>query len=220
MFTLIKREIEDHIAYFIGAGILSGILIILSIVAISASEANEPVVFVGLLWIPLIIVLMIGLPGLGVSQMYTDRNRRVSAFLCALPVTRGQILAAKIVTGILAILTFFVPLTITAVILLRLFAQAIPLPIPPEPIYSVYSGFIFDIFITAFLMSFACYCLGLQTGWTSSRITPTLGGVALAFVLVPLIVIKGFGLHIVVFLVLFIIASLVRTWHRFMSTSL
>ncbi|MHC4642324.1 MAG: hypothetical protein ACYS32_11820 [Planctomycetota bacterium] len=216
MFTLIKREIEDHIAYFIGAGILSGILIILSIVAISASEASEPIILVGL-WIPLIIVLMIGLPGMGVSQMYTDRNRKISAFLCGLPVTRSQILTARIITGILAILTFLVPLAITAMVLWHLFA-------PAGPIYSVYSsvfsGYIFDIFITAFLMSFACYCLGLQASWTSSRITPTLGGVALVFVLVPLIVIKGFGLHIAVFLVLFIMASLVRTWHRFTSTSL
>ncbi|MHC4544901.1 MAG: hypothetical protein ACYTDW_04880 [Planctomycetota bacterium] len=212
MFTLIKREIEDHIAYFIGAAILSGILIILSILAISAQEASEPVVFVGL-WAPANIVLIIGLAGMGVSQMYTDRNRRISAFLCGLPVTRGQILAARIITGILAILTFLVPLTITAVVLLRLFA-------PPVPLHSGYSGLIFDIFIVIFLMGFACYCLGLQTGWTSSKVTPTLGGVALAFVLVPLFVVKGFGLHIVVILLLFIIASLVRTWHRFMSTSL
>ncbi len=216
MFTLIKREIEDHIAYFIGAGIISAILIVLSILAISAQEASEPVVFIGL-WIPLIIVLIIGLPGMGASQMYIDRTRRISAFLSGLTVTRGQILAARIITGILAILTFLVPLTITAMVLLRIF-------MPAGEIYSLYSsvssGFIFDIFITAFLMSFACYCLGLQTGWTSSRITPTLGGVALAFVLVPLIIVKGFGLHIVVILLLFIIASLVRTWHRFTSTSL
>jgi hypothetical protein len=209
MFTLIKREIEDHIAYFIGAALLSAILIVLSILAISANEASEPVVFVGL-WIPTIIVLIIGLAGMGVSQMYTDRNRRISAFLCGLPVTRGQILTARIITGILAILTFLVPVTITAVVLLRLFA-------PPVPIYS---GFIFDIFIVIFLMGFACYCLGLQTGWTSSRVTPTLSGVALAFVLVPLILVKGFGLHIAVMLLLFIIASLVRTWHKFTSTPL
>jgi len=216
MFTLIKREIEDHIGYFIGAGFLSGILIIVSIFAISAQEASVAVVFVGF-YIPVIIMLMIGLPGMGVSQMYTDRTRRISVFLCGLSVTRGQILTVRIITGILAILTFLVPLTITAMVLLRIF-------MPAGRIYSLYSsvasGFIFDIFITAFLMSFACYCLGLQTGWTSSRITPTLGGVALAFVLVPLIIVKGFGLHIVVILVLFIAASLVRTWHRFMSTSL
>ncbi|MGB2808506.1 MAG: hypothetical protein WBC22_12245 [Sedimentisphaerales bacterium] len=216
MFTLIKREIEDHIIYFIGAGIISATLIILSILAISDQEPSDPIVFVGL-GISAIIVLIIGLPGMGASQMYTDRTRRISAFLCGLPVTRGRILSARIITGILAILTFLVPLTITAVVLFRLF-------MPAGPIYSVYSsvysGFIFDIFIAAFLMGFACYCLGLQTGWTSSRITPTLGGVALAFVLVPLIVVKGFGLHIVVILLLFIIASLTRTWHRFTSTSL
>ena len=216
MFTLIKREIEDHIAYFIGAAILSGILIILSILAISAQEASEHTVFIGFC-IPAIIMLMIGLPGMGVSQMHTDRTRRVSAFLCGLPVTRGRILAARIITGILAILTFLVPLTITAMVLWYLFA-------PAGEIYSIYSSiyssFVFDIFWAVFLMSFACYCLGLQTGWTSSRITPTLGGMALTFVLVPLILVKGFGLHIVVILLLFIIASLTRTWHRFTSTSL
>ncbi len=209
MFTLIKREIEDHIVYFIGAAVISGILIFLSILVISANEANEPVVFAGL-WVPAIIVLIIGLAGMGVSQMYTDKSRRISAFLSTLPVTRGQILAARIVTGILAILTFLVPLIITAVVLLSFYAFPVP----------IYSGFIFDIFIVTFLMGFACYCIGLQTGWTSSKVTPTLGGAALAFVLVPLIVVKGFGLHIVVILLLFITASLVRTWHRFMSTSL
>ena len=213
MFTLIKREIEDHLVYFIGAGILSGILIVFSTLIVFHYNNNEPPVFVTVLWIPVIIVLIIGLAGMGVSQMYMDRTRRISAFLSALPVTRGRILAAKIVAGILAILTLLVPLTITAMVLLNLFS-------PPLPIYSVYSGFIFDIFIATFLMSFACYCLGLQTGWTSSKITPTLGGVALSFVLVPLILIKGFGVHIVVILLLFIIASLVRTRHRFMSTSL
>ncbi|HIJ52102.1 MAG TPA: hypothetical protein HPP66_02980 [Planctomycetes bacterium] len=216
MFTLIKREIEDHIAYFIGAAILSGIFIVLSILVISANEASEPIVFVGL-WVTAIVVLIIGLTGMGVSQMYMDKSRRISAFLSGLPVTRGRILTVRIVAGILAILTFLVPLTITAMVLLRLF-------MPAGPIYSVYSsvysGFIFDIFIATFLMSFACYCIGLQTGWTSSKITPTLGGMALTFVLVPLIVVKGFGLHIVVILLLFIIASLVRTWHKFMSTSL
>ena len=216
MFTLIKREIEDHIAYFIGAAILSGIFIVLSILVISANEASEPIVFVGL-WVTAIVVLIIGLTGMGVSQMYMDKSRRISAFLSGLPVTRGRILTVRIVAGILAILTFLVPLTITAMVLLRLF-------MPAGPIYSVYSsvysGFIFDIFIATFLMSFACYCIGLQTGWTSSKITPTLGGMALTVVLVPLIVVKGFGLHIVVILLLFIIASLVRTWHKFMSTSL
>ena len=217
MFTLIKREIEDHIVYFVGAAVISGILAVLSIFIVF----EDTLIASGAFVLPSImgpivvaaIVVMVGLCGMGVSQMYTDRSRRISAFLSTLPVTRGQILAARIITGILAILTLLLPLAVTAVVMTGLFS-------PPVPIHSGYSGFIFNIFVVTFLMSFACYCIGLQTGWTSSRVTPTLGGMALTSLLVPLILVKGFGLHIVVILLLFIIASLVRTWHRFMSTSL
>jgi hypothetical protein len=217
MFTLIKREIEDHIVYFMGAAFVSAFLAVLSIFIVF----EDTLVASGAFVLPSItgpivvaaIVVMVGLCGMGVSQMYTDRSRRISAFLSTLPVTRGQILAARIIVGILAILTLLLPLVVTAVVLTGLFS-------PPVPIHSGYSGFIFDIFVVTFLMSFACYCIGLQTGWTSSRVTPTLGGMALTSLLVPLILVKGFGLHVVVILLLFIIASLVRTWHRFMSTSL
>jgi len=209
MFTLIKREIEDHIAYFIGAIILSAVLTALLASAFYYNEPGEQPVFIGLS-IPVIVVLIIGCSGMGVSQMYTDRTRKISAFLSGLPVTRGRILIARIITGILAILIVLLPLTVTAQILWRLFA-------PPIPIYS---GMIFDISVTAFLMAFACYCLGLQTGWTSSRITPTLGGLVLTVILVPLILVKGFGLQIKIMLIVFIVASLIRTWQKFRSTAL
>ena len=209
MFTLIKREIVDHVAYFIGAAVFSTILIALLTSAIYHTEAGDRPVFIGLS-IPMIVVLIIGCTAMGAGQMYTDRTRKISTFLLALPVTRGQILIARIITGILAILTVLLPLTVTGMVLWRLFA-------PPVPIYS---GVIFDIFIVTFLMGFACYCLGLQTGWTSSKIVPTLGGLVLTCILVPLIIVKGFGLHTKIILVLFIIASLIRTWQKFMSTAL
>lgn len=207
MFTLIKREIEDHVAFFLGAAIATAILIVLLVSVIFSHDI--PVYAVGLL-IPVIVILLIGLPAMGASQMYTDRTRRISAFLSALPVTRSQILVARIVTGVLAILVVLLPLTITGAVLRSLL-------LPPIPLYP---GLIADIFVTAFLMAFACYCLGLLTGWTSSRITPTLGGLVLTCILVPLILVKGFGLHTTVILVLFIIASLVRTWQKFSSTAL
>ena len=218
MFTLIKREIRDHVVYFIGAAVLSAILIVITFSMISQydssqSRSNDSVdsgLFSVGVTMPTFAVIVIGICGLGVSQMYLDRTKKISAFLSTLAVSRGRILLAKIITGILVILTFFVPVAVTAEVLLRLY-------VPPVLIYP---GIVFEIFIAVFLTAFACYCIGLQTGWTSSKIMPTLGGVALAFVLVPLILVKGFGLHIVVILVLFIIASLVRTWHRFMSTSL
>jgi len=209
MFTLIKREIEDHIAYFIGAIILSAVLTALLASAVYYNEASERPVFIGLS-IPAIVVLIIGFASMGVSQMYTDRSRKLSAFLSSLPVTRSRILIARIITGILAILVVLLPLTITGTILWRLFA-------PPIPIFP---GLIFDISVTAFLMAFACYCIGLQTGWTSSRITPTLGGLLLTGILVPLIVVKGFGLQIKIILIVFIVASLIRIWQKFTSTAL
>jgi len=209
MFTLIKREIEDHIAYFIGAAILTTILIVLLVAAMYHTEAGDSPVFIGLS-IPVVVVLIIGFSGMGVSQMYSDRNRKISTFLSSLPVTRSRILLARIITGILAILIVLLPLIVTAQILRRLFA-------PPIPFYS---DLIFDISVTAFLMAFACYCLGLQTGWTSSRITPSLGGIILTCILVPLIVVKGFGLQIKIILIAFVVASLIRTWQKFTSTAL
>jgi len=211
MFTLIKREIEDHLAFFLGAIIATPILIVLLVpVILNYHPPQEiPIYAIGLL-IPVIVIVVIGMPAMGASQMYTDRTRRVSAFLSGLPVTRSQILVARIVTGVLAILIVVVPLTITGAVLRQML-------LPPIPIYP---GLITDMSVTAFLMAFACYCLGLQTGWTSSKFTPTLGALALTFVLILLIVFKGFGLHTTVILIMFIIASLVRTWQKFMSAPL
>lgn len=218
MFTLIKREILDHIVYFMGAAIFSVIFILLSISVISQFESfqrrgynpGDTEVFRVTIGVPIIAIFVIGICGLGVTQMYLDRNRKISAFLSTLAVSRGRILLAKIITGILVILTLLLPVAVAAEVLLRLF-------VPPVLIYP---GIVFEVFITVFLMAFACYCVGLQTGWTSGKVTPTLGGIILACIFVPLILIKGFGLQIVVILMLFIIASLIRIWHTFMTTSL
>ncbi len=210
MFALIKREIQDHIVYFIGAAAFSVVFIIISVSLIHQFDPRVPPVFSIGFGIPAVTLVIIGICAMGATQMYLDKTRKISALLSTLAVSRSRILLARIITGILAILTLLVPLTIATVILLRLY-------VPPV---LMYPGMVFEISLTVFLMVFACYCLGLQTGWTSGKIIPTLGGIALTCIFVPLILVKGFGLHIVVILVLFIIASLIRTWHTFMSTSL
>ncbi len=210
MFTLIKREIQDHIIYFIGAVFFSAIFIAILLSTARRSDSKDPPILSIGFGVPLVTLVVIGFCGMGASQMYTDKTRKISAFLSTLSVSRSRILLARIITGILAILTLLLPLTVSIVFLLRLF----PPPIP------MYQGMVFEIFTAVFLMAFACYCIGLQTGWNSSKIIPTLGGLLLTCILVPLILIKGFGLHIVAILVLFIAASLIRTWHTFMSTPL
>ena len=209
MLTLIRREIRDNIVYFIAAVVFSAILIALLTAAAYHFDLSRSAVFVRLS-IPMLVILVLGFSAMGVTQMYMDRNRRISAFLSALPVTRSRILWARIVAGLLAILTVLVPLAIAAIVLGRLLA-------PPIPIFTDY---ITEILTTGFLMVFACYCLGLLTGWTANKIAPMFGALGLNLVLLSLVFVKGFGPDINFLLLLVIVACLVRTWHKFMSTSL
>ncbi len=209
MLALIRREIQDHLVYFIAALASSVVLVALLSTAVFHFERPAWDIFTGLT-IPLLVILVIGFSAMGVTQMYIDRNRRISAFLSTLPVTRGRILTAKIVTGVLAILIVLLPVTVAAVALRRLL-------LPPIPIFT---PLITDFVTTTFLMLFACYCLGLLTGWTTSKIAPTFGALGLNLILYSLIVVKGFGPEIRLLLVLVIAACLIRTWHKFASTSL
>jgi len=213
MFALIKREIQDHIVYFIGAAVFAVFFIIMSISILhNYNPRHGPPVFAILIGVPAVTIVIFGIGAMGATQMYLDKTRKISALLSTLATSRNRILLARIIAGILAILTLLVPLTIAAVILMRFFTILIPIPMFP--------GMVFEISVVVFLMAFACYCIGLQTGWNSNPVTPSLGALFLTCIFVPLILIKGFGVHIVVILVLFIIASLLRTWHTFMKTSL
>ena len=219
MFTLITREIWDHLVYFVGAAVFSAVFIVVSIPIVNKFESfqrrsPDPQEITLGIGAPVLAIVIIGICGLGVSQMYLDNSRKISAFLSTLAISRSRILIARILTGILVILTFLLPVAVTSAVLLRLYA-------PPVLINSgMYSGIVFKIFTVAFLMAFSCYCIGLQTGWTSGKVAPTLGGIVLACIFVSIIFIKGFNLQIVVILMLFIIASLIRIWHTFTTTSL
>lgn len=210
MFALIRREIRDHIAFFIGAVILSGILIGISVSVLYQFERFGPAMRDTGAVIVVVTIIIIGFFAMGAIQMYTDRTRRISAFVLTLPVGRGRILLARMAAGILAILILLVPLAVATIILLRLFTPPIP----------AYSGMLLEVFAGTFLAAFACYCIGLQAGWNSNRLGPSLGGLGLTCVLVSIILVKGYGLHVTVILVLFIAASLIRTWHTFTSTPL
>jgi len=208
MFTLIKREIEDNIAYFATAALFSTALVIV-VISLAYNAEELPVVALSLS-IPIVVLAILGFSAMGASQMYTDKTRKISALLSTLRVTRAQILAARIVTGILTILILLVPLAVTAALLLRLFP-------PPYPIYP---HFVSEIFTAVFLTAFACYCLGLQLGWSSNKAIRVLGSIGSTAVIVPLIAIKGFGACTAIIMLLLIVASLTRTWQKFKSTPL
>jgi len=185
------------------------ILIICIISAAYRSNSEEAPIFAIALSLPVIVILIIGFTSIGVSQMYIDKNKRISAFLLTLPVTRGRILTARIITGILAILTLFLPLIITTMILYRLLS-------PPVP---VFEGMFFDIYTVTLLTALTSYCIGLQTGWMKGKVIPPLVGFIITFVFASIIIIKGLGPQAWLPLIIFIIASVIRSRRKFMKTS-
>jgi hypothetical protein len=210
MFALIKREIRDHVGFFIAMIIISAILVgILVSVTLEYQSIDRAIPRMGALLAAVMIASFLFF-SMGAVQMYIDKTRRISAFISTLPVSRSQILLAKLVAGVLAILTLLVPLAIAVAILFRLFSPPIP----------VFAGVLFDTFAGIFLTAFACYCIGLQAGFKSGKAGPALAGLALTAILISLVIVKGLGSPIVLVVVPFIIASLVRVWHTFTSTSL
>lgn len=210
MLILVKREIRDHLAYFVGAAIASGLLIAVMVVVILSRDSNESVFmsFGGLL--PLVLFVAAGLCALGVAQMYVDRNRNISAFLMALPVTRRQLFAARAVAGLVAVLVLVLPLVVAGTVLLGLRAGGLPL----------YRGLVGDVFWGVFLACIACYSLGLCVGWDRRSLTPTLSVLPIVVLLPALVVVKGFGVELIVILLLFTFSCLTATWCRFSSSSL
>lgn len=210
MIALIKREIRDYAIFFMGAIVLAGTAIGALISMPRVHNRPEAAIFESSGGATILFILVLVFFAMGAVQMYTDRVRRISAFISTLAVSRSRILTAKILAGLLAILIALVPLGIAVAILLQI-------DTPPVPMYAVIAR---DLFSGVFLMTFACYCIGLQVGRDSGKIAPALGGMGLTCILVSLIAIKGFAPELMIMLALFIVASLIRTWHNFTSTSL
>lgn len=210
MYALIKREIRDHRIFFLGAVVLTASLIGLSVTALYNNRQIDAAVFGSGGGVTALVIVVFGLFAMGSVQMYTDKTRKISAFVSTLPVSRSRVLLAKICAGVLVILTAIVPLAVAVAILL-------PIKAPPVPMYWVIAR---DVFAGTFLTVFACYCIGLQVGWNSGKVAPTLGGLGLTCILASLIIIKGLAPEMMIMLSIFIVASLIRTWHNFTSSSL
>jgi hypothetical protein len=204
MFTLIMREIEDNRVFFIFAALLAVIFSVLFIYQQFEDEKDNSVeaVIVGLGTI-ISVLLVMTFCAMGVAQMYWDRIKKVSAMLATLAVTRNQIFIARVIAGFLLVLIGFVPIAETII-----------------TAASNHGGLYFEILIPALLLGFACYCIGLQAGWTSDRVTPTLGSIALNLILIPVILIKGFGWEIYAILFFLIAACLIRAWYKFSKAAL
>jgi ABC-type transport system involved in multi-copper enzyme maturation permease subunit len=147
---------------------------------------------------------------LGAAQMYSDRANRVSGLLATLAVTRSRILAARVLAGAAVILAMLVLLLIAAIAILHVIGAPI----------AFFWRTIAEVSATLVLTSFACYCVGLLMGWTTNKAYPALSVLFGMFLIMLLLVVKGFGLAAIGLLLLFIAAALLCVWHRFTSVSL
>lgn len=206
MLTLIGRELRDQAVHIVLAGLISAWAI-----AVVIATAAWGVVGPGLqILAGMTVVLFFVFCTLGTSQMYTDRANRISGLLGTLATTRGRIVAAKVLAGVAVILLNLVPLLITVVAVLYYIGKPL----------AFHRGMLLEVFVTTALAGFACYCIGLSMGWTTSKTIPVLGLLLFVVLLVLLVVVKGFALLAIVLLLLLCVASLLRVWHRFASISL
>ncbi len=206
MLSLIAREIRDNIVS-VALPCLVGALGVTLAIVFSLSRVRGGVLPVTIMFTS---VLLLAFCGLGASQAYGDRANRISSLLATLGVTRNRIFAARVLAGLLTVLVSLVPLAVTTIVLLWMFA-------PP---LEFYARMVVEISLTVLLAAVACYLAGLLVGWTTSKAWLLAGSVLLLLSLVSLIVIKGFGPGAMAILLLFIGATLWYAWHTFTSASL
>lgn len=215
MLTLIKREIADMSVFYLITAIFMLILAGALVYKVAIGWESNPIMGVPSMMYTTLgsfpsFILPLLAAALGASQMSLDRDKKISSFLATLSTTRQQILSAKIITGILWILLIILPIATADAVLLKVF----PMVAVPD------AEFLVRIFVTIFLCSLACYSFGLLIGWRSGKLISALGAILIAPILVSLIAIKGFGLQTILFFLLFISAAMIRTWQKFMSSSL
>jgi len=206
MFALIKREIRDHAVYFLAIALLCALFIAL---VVFGEQIYWREIAPGLA-IPIFVILFIVFCMMGSSQMYSDRAGRISALSSTLAVTRSRIFIARTITGILAILISMLFMLVAMLIVLYYFS----LPI------HIFRRSIAEVSVTMFLAGLGCYCIGLQLGWTTTRVMLLIGPAILTPLLITFVVIKGFDLQAITLLVLFDCLCLVRSHYRFLSTPL
>jgi hypothetical protein len=204
MLTLIKREIEDNRMFFIAAAGLSVIFGVLLVCQKGYDERYTGIIL-GLGAMTL-IPITIGFYAMGAAQMYLDRIKKISALLATLAVTRGRIFTARVIAGFLLVVIGFVPLAVTIVTWLSSY-DIVKAPVRGE-LY-------FETITPVFLFEVACYCIGLQAGWTSNKVVPIVGGVGLGLLFLTAIIIKGLAWEVFAIPVLIIAACLIRAWYKF-----
>lgn len=202
MFILIKRQVVDNAAYFAVAGLTAVTLAFGIATAVLTEDRTYLSPYTKILLVTSPLLVGIGSCALGLIQARADRISGIAPVLSALPVGRGQIVLAQIVTGVLIILTALILPAVTGTLLWKFCG-------PPEWLFHPW---IADSFIGSSLTAFACYLLGLRVGQKSEAPILALCSLPLTLLLLLLIAIRGFGTPLLVVLIPLLVALSLRCW--------
>ncbi|MEJ5258886.1 MAG: hypothetical protein WHS88_01720 [Anaerohalosphaeraceae bacterium] len=208
MWTLIRREIEDMWVFYLVFLLLWGGAVLL-LVSAAFRGTEEALRLKGGVVYPYPF-LCVGLAVLGVSQMYFDRMRRLSAFLLGRGAVRRQVFAARVAAGLIPNLFFTAGLGTVSMILFRDFAF----------FNEAFRDDLISSLISGFLAGTACYGIGLAAGWMSSRVFPTLGTLGLVIILLSLLSIKGFDVQVQILFLTATVSAVLLGWEIYRTSSL
>ena len=214
MLTLIKREFLAVLPFLVLP--LSFAFLVITVVISKTVYSMQHMPPTGIsptmyeaFWMPIFILPFIS-AGMGAQQMYSDRSKKISAFLCTLATSRSRILTARIIVGSSQFLLVLMAMVITDVLLLARFPSLVPFDVT----------FLIMLFVTAATVNLACYSIGLLIGFSANRFLPILGSILLTAALIALVIIKGFGLQSNLILLAVAGAAMFRTWQKYSTASL
>jgi hypothetical protein len=223
MLTLIKREVEEILIFSILPVAFTVIFMCvlgyklpwdwagpeLHVSFTDISRSVREKLHVGCMVLFFVFPLMAAV--LGTIQMRTDLSKKISTFLSTHATTRDQILTARILVGIT-----FLFLLVLAVFILYLSWLV------DSDLYTLpgVGSFFIRIFSGIFVLSLACYSMGLLLGANLLRLISSTVPIIVISIIAFLVIIKGFGLQSFLLLLIIAAASLIRLWQKFTTMPL
>jgi len=208
---LIRREVEDHAIHFVLAFLLGCISSVIIYVLCSrpADSAGRLILSdMTLFFIMGQLPCLMALDAMALArvQMAGDRGAKVSAFICTLTPTRGQLFIAKWISGLAWVLLAIGP------ILLMLGFRATQL--------ELYAPFIKTVMTGVIVMQVTAYAMGQQIGFLRDKGLILVVGALFLCLLASLLVIKGFAMPLYAILTVLTVALSVRSWWAFQHMAL
>jgi hypothetical protein len=205
ILILVKREVEDHAIHYVLAVLLGGIASgIIYILYKMVDPDHGPIFGQGMLifslgQLPCFMVL--DAMSLARVQIAGDRRASVSAFICTLTPTRGQLLIAKWISGFIWMLLAVCPLLLT-------------LAFGVWP-FEVYIPFGKTVVVGVIVLQLTGYAMGQQLGFLEDKGLILVVGALFLCLLASLLVIKGLAMPCYAILAVLTVALCVRSWWAF-----